>query len=274
MCNEFERYAVYWVPRWPDPLARFGTAWTGWCAERGEVRPRGSFPEIAVDREADAAGTVELAAVSRKLWRHGLHGVIRAPFALAPGRSQFSVEHVLDDLAEALASVPLPRLEVAVVEGRVALEPAKSASALSALVAEVVDGLEPLAARAETHDGADGFAEAPVQLAGGGAELLPFPNVRAARFHVPLTDALPIGRAHALRDALAPVLAPMLGAPRRLSELALMGDPGGGRPLRVLERYALREWPHRRVAAALPCQGPDVLAPMPEARRSKADAAV
>ena len=73
---------------------------------------------------------------------------------------------------------------------------------------------------------------------------------------------------------LSRIVAPMLSARRQISDLALMGDPGGGRPLRVLERYELRDWPLRRSAGALPCHGPRVLAPMPETRRHEADAAV
>lgn len=263
MSDEFERYAVYWVPRRPDPLAPFGVAWTGWCAERGELRPRGAFGEID-----------DPPAVTRALWRHGLHGVIRAPFTLAPGRSQFSVEHVLGALADDLASIGLPRFELGVVEGRVALVPVAGSAALGALVTRVVDALEPLAASGRPTGRADGFAEPAAPAVDTRASLVPFLGTGAPRFHVPLTDVQPIERAHALRDALAPRLAPMLGAPRRLSELALMGDPGGGRPFRVLERYALLDWPHRRGAAALPCHGPEVLAPVPETRRHKVDAAV
>jgi hypothetical protein len=38
-----------------------------------------------------------------------------------------------------------------------------------------------------------------------------------------------------------------------------MGDPGGGRPLRVLEFYELLDQPRRSMSGALPVQGPDIL---------------
>ncbi len=53
----------------------------------------------------------------------------------------------------------------------------------------------------------------------------------------------------------------MLDEPRRLHDVALMGDPGEGRPLRVLQRYDLSDTPVRRGANPLPCHGPKVLAP-------------
>ncbi len=249
MYDDYEGYAVYWVPRRSDPLAPFGAAWTGWCAECGDSQPRGDFAELGLD----------VAAVTRELHCHGLHGVIRPPFRLAPGRSRFSVEHVLDTLAESLAAFRLPQLELAVTEGRVALVPAQSSGPLAALVTRVSDALAPLAARPAA---VNGFAEA--GLHADEPELAAF-RATGQRFHVPLSDPMPVKQAEALKAALMPLVAPMLGAPRRLGELALMGDPGGGRPLRVLQRYALRDWPLRRGAEAMPSHGPVVLEPMPAA---------
>jgi hypothetical protein len=54
----------------------------------------------------------------------------------------------------------------------------------------------------------------------------------------------------------------MLEAPRRLDDIALMGDPGQGRPLRVLQRYDLSDTSLRKVSGAMPCHGPHVLVPM------------
>lgn len=264
MSDEFERYAVYWVPRRPDPLAAFGVSWTGWCAESGEFRPRGAFPCV----EADGAHLVG------RLRRHGLHGVIRRPFALAPRRSRFSVEHAIDALADELVGFQLPSFETAVLRGRVALVPVRSTGALTALVRRVGEVLAPLAGDRKMNGHDSGFSEAPAARLAPTASLVPFPGDTETRFHVPLTDPMPVDRAHAVRDALSPLLAPLLGTPRRVAELALMGDPGGGRPLRVLQRYELLDWPLRRAARALPAHGPHVLAPMPEGRWHEADAAV
>ena len=253
MLDDFERYAVYWVPRRPDPLGPFGDDWTGWCAEYGEHRPRSDFPGLP--------------ALTSKLCRHGLHGVIHAPFRLAPGRSRFALEDALDEIAEETVAIRLPHLELAVVEGRVALVPSRCPDALAMLVGQVTEMLAPLVEPAE----AEGVAEAAVPQSAA-PSLVPF-RVPAHRFHVPLTDARPLEEAHALRDALAPVVEPLLGAPRSVATITLMGDPGAGRPLRSLQDYALLESPLRPGAGALPSHGPQVLAPMPEFRR-KSDAAV
>lgn len=258
MFDEFDQYAVYWVPRRPDPLAPFGSAWTGWCAEDGEHRSRTEFDDRVPD----------LAEITRDLCRHGLHGVIAAPFRLAPGRSRFSVEHVLDEIAEQTVSFRLPRFELAVVDGRVALVPQHSSGSLAALMTRLTDALAPLAAR----PAAQGFGEKPAPGEWDAAVVALRPGAQH-RFHVPLTDPQPLEGAHALKETLAPLVEQLLGAPRSVSEIALMGDPGGGRPLRVLQSYGLLNWPLRPGARALPSLGPQVLAPMPAPRR-KVDVAV
>ena len=249
MSDEFENYAVYWVPKHADALARFGTSWTGWCAERGEHRPRGKFPGVSA----------AVPAITRQLWRHGIHAVIKAPFRLRQGSGQFSVEHVLEQVIEECVAFRLPRLQLAVIGGSVAaLVPRQDCAALAALVARVGEAIAPL----ETATPANGSA-APAGIAGEGIEaLVQLPATDAHRFHIPLTDRLPLEVAFRVMEELQPLLEPAMDETRRLHDVALMGDPGEGRPLRVLQRYDLRETPLHRGANPLPCLGPHVLAPM------------
>jgi hypothetical protein len=134
-------------------------------------------------------------------------------------------------------------------------------------VARIGEAMAPLDAEAPT----DGFAEAQVPAPIGTAaritgedveSLVQLPVAEAHRFHMPLTDQLGLEIAFEVMEELRPLLEPMLGEPRQLHDVALMGDPGEGRPLRVLQRYDLRSNPVRRGANPLPCHGPHVLAPM------------
>lgn len=252
MSGEFEKYAVYWVPKRADALARFGVSWTGWCAEQGEHRTRGEFPGVAVD----------IPAVTRQVWRHGFHAVIKAPFRLRAGRGRFSVEHALDQVIDEIVAFRLPRLRLAVIGGSVAaLVPHQNCAALGALVDRVGEAMAPL--DAIPHDL---VAPAPDGNAAGNngkdaESLVQLPVAEAHRFHMPLTDRLGLETAFEVMEELRPLLEPMLGEPRRLHDVALMGDPGEGRPLRVLQRYELSDTPRRRGANPLPCHGPHVLAP-------------
>ncbi len=255
MSGEFEKYAVYWVPKHADALARFGTSWTGWCAERGEHRPRGEFPGVSA----------AVPAITRQLWRHGIHAVIRAPFRLQDGRGRFSVEHALELAIEESVAFRLPNLRLAVIDGSVAaLVPQEDCAALGALVARVGEAMAPLETPPDDAAPANGFAEALVQL----------PATDAHSFHIPLTDRLPLDVAFRVMEELQPLLEPMMGASRRLHDVALMGDPGEGRPLRVLQRYDLSDTPVQRGANPMPCHGPHMLAPMLADPMALADAAI
>jgi hypothetical protein len=253
MSGEFERYAVYWVPKSSDALAQFGVSWTGWCAEQGAHRPRGEFRGVAAD----------IPAITRQVWRHGFHAVIKAPFRPQAGRGRFSVEHALGRVIDEIVAFRLPRLRLAVIGGSVAaLVPHRDCAALGALVARVGEAMTPL----ET---ANGFAEAlaPAPTPDGVVRedidsLVQLPAADAHRFHMPLTDRLPLETAFQVMEKLQPLLEPMLDEPRRLNDVALMGDPGEGRPLRVLQRYALSDTAVLLGANPMPCHGPHVLAPM------------
>lgn len=253
MSGEFERYAVYWVPENTDPLAQFGASWTGWCSERGEHRPRGEFRGVSVD----------IPAITRRIWRHGFHAVVKAPFRLQDGRSRFFVEHALEQAIEQSVAFRMPRLRLAVVGGYVAaLVPHQTCAALGALVIRIDEAMSPLDAASP-----NGIAEAPNGPTAGIVRkdiepLVQLPTAEAHRFHIPLTDRLDLETAFEVMEQLRPLLEPMLDLPRQLRDVALMGDPGEGRPLRVLERYNLQDAPLRRSSAAMPCHGPHVLAPM------------
>jgi hypothetical protein len=42
-----------------------------------------------------------------------------------------------------------------------------------------------------------------------------------------------------VRDALAPIVAPLCEAPFTISDVCLFGDPGDGKPFDLLRRFAL-----------------------------------
>lgn len=255
MPDEFERYAVYWVPGRSDGLARFGASWMGWCAERGEIRPR----------PVDFDHAAEMLRYTRDVSRHGLHGVVSAPFVLGQGRSRWSVERALQAVADRLPSFTLPRLEFAMVDGRVSLAPVQSdtanCAALDDAVARVAAAIAPLT----DADGilADSLSGRSQRMVTGGDTLGQRPATSAHRFHVPLTDRPDLRIAFRIIEQLKPRVEPLLGEVRRFTDLALMGDPGGGRPLRVLQRFELSELPARQTVAALACMGRQTLVPTP-----------
>lgn len=238
----YQSYAIWWVPRPSTALAQFGFEWTGWCADRGIVsagtrhRPRGS------------------------LGRRGLHASLRSPFRLAPGRSCWALEDALADLAERTEEVRLPRLDLTVLDGRVALVPVQADRALVLLTAAAADVLRPFALPLPF---AAGSGEGPRDTADAAPT--------AGRFHLPLSDRLDLGAAYETVEALGPRLAPVLARNHSIFDLALVGDPGGGRPWRILQRYELSGDAPRDVSVPLGMRsrGRSLLAPLSSAAGSR-----
>ena len=250
MSDDFEKYAVYWVPKRTDALARFGASWTGWCAEQGERRVRGAFSGLAFDTTA----------IIQHARSHGFHAVVKAPFHLGADLSFFALEHVLGLLVEESVAFQMPRLRLAVVDRCVALVPSQVSPELNELVARIGNALGQLSEPANGFTAAQAVAPAPYGNDVGSVDsVVKFPTAATHRFHMPLTDPIGPERALEVMDKLQPVLEPILQEPRQVQNLALMGDPGEGRPLRILQRYDLRDWPQRNTSGAMPCQGRTVL---------------
>lgn len=241
------RYAIWWVPRPGTTLARFGAEWTGWCPDRGMGGARRALGVLSRPR-AGVPGAGRL---------RGLHASLRAPFRLAPGRSVWALEDALADLAARTAPVQLPRLHVAVEDGRVVLAPMRRDEALSRLAAAVAEAVQPFAAA----DGVTADASA-----AAGREAAPPAGPRAPLgFRLALSDRLDPADAAVVAAELAPSLAPVLAGSQTIGDLALLCEPGRGRPWRLRERYALDDdgvQAPGRLPAGMDCRGPTLIAPL------------
>lgn len=238
-----ERYAIWWVPRPGTGLARFGVEWTGWCADRGVAHARPEACDLPQPRPG-VPGTARL---------RGLHATIGAAFRPAEGRSIWAIERALGELAARTAPIRLPQLSVEVAEGRVVLALSRPDEAVATLLSATAEAIRSLRVRPEFE-----------ALAGPPCAIAPATATARGpmRFQMPLTDR--VAGAAALAADLAPVLASLLAYPRVMADIALAGDPGGGRPWRLLERFGL-EGDGAGSAAPSPdgmgWRGPDLLAP-------------
>ncbi|MEO1599392.1 MAG: DUF1045 domain-containing protein [Pseudomonadota bacterium] len=241
MYDAYERYALYWVPTPDQAISRFGLDWTGWCAETGEYH-----------RRRPVAGAAKTAGLSAgETARHGLHGVLAAPFALAPGRNVWTLEQVIDHVAGASPTIRVPSLRATVIAGRVALVPLRPLEMLDGLIGRTRAALYGLTER-EPEPAPSALR---VETGNGTTEMT------ADRFHIPLTDQLDAGMAEAKLEVAEALLERLNFAPFRIGDVALMGDPGAGRPLRVLRRYTLAAAePTPARLGGLETRGPQLLA--------------
>ncbi|MDX1781822.1 MAG: DUF1045 domain-containing protein [Thalassovita sp.] len=224
--TDFKRFAIYYAPE-AGALADFGASWLGWDLAAGVPV---AHPRIA---------GLDVAALTATPRKYGLHGTVKPPFRLAEGTDFEALAAAAERLCAAQASVILDGLELTRIGGFLALSVTGDCSALNALAATMVRGL-------------DGF-RAPlseVELARRRKSRLNdrqdallrqwgYPYVMDEyRFHITLTGRLPKGGEEAIRARLEPLITPLLPSPFAISDLCLVGEDGNGM-FHLIHRFAL-----------------------------------
>ncbi|MEY4871270.1 MAG: hypothetical protein RLZZ563_600 [Pseudomonadota bacterium] len=226
--TEFRRYAIYYAPR-PGAFATATAEWLGWDCQTGQSVPHPDVPGLPQPVSA-------LTAAPRK---YGFHGTIKAPFRLAPDVSEAQLRARLDRLAAQLAPVIMPGLTLQNLKGFLALIPDGDDIDLLALGAEVVSQLDDL--RAPLTE-AEVARRKPDRLTARQRALLAnwgYPYVMEEfRFHLTLTDDLPVAEADAVMPRLAAWLAPALPQPFVIDELCLFAEDATGR-FHLVSRHTL-----------------------------------
>jgi putative phosphonate metabolism protein len=224
------RYAIYYAPEDRTPLAAFGTRWLGRDARGERVQP------IAV-----AGFTAEeVAALTAAPRRYGFHATLKAPFALAPGRSLASLVSRLEHFTCLRPPVEIPRLRLARIDGFLALTPSGPSPALDNLAADCVRAFDSWRAL----PGSDELARRRrVGLTPRQDELLcrwgyPF-VLDEFRFHLTLTERLDDGTASRLEPRLQQLTAELTRAPVPLSSLCIFAEPAPNTQLTLVSRASL-----------------------------------
>jgi len=219
--DTFMRYAVYWTPP-PGPLARFGAAWLGWDpVASAEVDAPEFAPEIP--------GT-SLRQITARPRTYGFHATIKAPFRLAPGKTEDGLCAAFHSLARNQPPVRLDALKLARMGRFLCLRPESDSAALNALAAEAVRQLDPFRAPLTGDEIARRrrsrlSPEADALLLRWG-----YPHVMERfQFHATLTGPLKDAEADAVEAALPPLLEPLLPRPFWIDALTLMGEDASGR---------------------------------------------
>lgn len=248
MTKGYERYAVYWVAPQNDPLAEFGRRWTGWCPESGEKCAPSLSPVDGLDLEP----------LTRRIARHGFHGVLMPAFGLMPPHTIWAVERALHLVADEAREIRVPGCVLGIVSGRVSLIPAGARNVLAAFVSEIRSALAPFSADSMASDRGRTASPADTAIAeeacGGVGLEIGDPDL----FHLPLTDALPLQVACQVAERIRPAVAPLLARRLTIGDIALAADPGVGRRMSVLERYALSDRSADR-SETFACRGPRTL---------------
>lgn len=225
--EKFRRYAIYDVP--DGPMGGFGRSWLGWDLEAGLPAPytvANGLPKPL--RDLVAAATP-----------YGFHATLKPPFKLADGQTETDLRAAMTTLAARLAPVRLDGLELADLDGFLALTAQGDLSVLNALAAHVVR--DPDHFRAPQSDAELARRRAHGLTVAQEANLTrwgyPFVMDQFG-FHITLTGRLTPPHASRTRAVLTPLVAPFVNRPYTIADLALVGqmDNGG---FKLIHRYRL-----------------------------------
>lgn len=207
------RYAIYYTPPPDSALEALGARW---------------FADPAVE------------ALTEQPRRYGFHATLKAPFRLAEGRDEAGLAAALAAFCAGRPPAGIGRLQLADLDGFLALVPERQDDALARLAGDCVtafDGWRAPAGAAELarRRAAGLTASQEANLARWG-----YPYVLADfRFHMTLTRRLAPDETAEARRRLEPLLAPALARPATLEALSLAVEPAAGSSFEVRRRIAL-----------------------------------
>lgn len=228
----FTRYAVYWAPDAADPLAVFGAAWLGHEPARAGAAPaprlRLGLPEAEADR------------ITADPRHYGLHATLKAPFRLKPGVTPAGLSKAIAALAQETPAFSTAPLRLTHLSDFLALCPSRPSAKLAALADRCVVELDPL--RAPLTE-AEIARRKPQFLTDHQRDLLAawgYPHVLDQfRFHITLTGRLTADERALVMMVLKAATAAFCAGPFEVGAIALFGDPGGGQPFQLVQRFAL-----------------------------------
>lgn len=127
--TDLPRYAIYFAAGADHALSRFGAELLGYDAYTGDEV---SFPQDALGVAPDWR---DITTDPRK---YGYHGTLKAPMALAPGRTEAELKAACATFAERARPMPVIRPVVDTISGFIAVIPAEPVDALQQLAADCV----------------------------------------------------------------------------------------------------------------------------------------
>jgi putative phosphonate metabolism protein len=234
------RYALYFTPPASDPLTLSAQRWLG----------RNAFTGAALEQPAvggfDAATLSGLTADPR---RYGFHATLKAPFALAEGRSEAELLAEIGRFVSETEPFDIPEVVVGRLGSFFALVPGDHCDELQSFAGEVVRRFERFRAPLTS---ADISRRKPDELTASERQNLVqwgYPYVfDEFRFHMTLTGRVPAERRDAVENVLLDQFADFHGRPLTIAGLALFREPSRGADFTVHSLFPLAAAANRKTA--------------------------
>ena len=232
------RYALYFSPSATAPLTTAAAGWLGRDAFTGATVPLPTVEGIAPDT---------LHALTADPRRYGFHATLKAPFALAEGRTEAELVDAFEAFCAGTPAFDIPRVIVGQLGQFFALVPDGVYAPLQAFATQVVEAFEPFRAPLSEADMARRKPETLTASERANLERFGYPYVNDDfRFHMTLTGQVDPALAPAMRRELDQRFASFTGEPLPIDGLALFVEPARGEPFHVHRRLPLAASPDNR----------------------------
>ena len=229
--TSFPRYAIYFAAGSDSALSRFGAELLGYDVYTGNELP---FPAEAARLAPDWR---DITADPRK---YGFHGTLKAPMALAPGKTEVELLAACATFAGKPRPVPVIRPIVDAISGFIAVIPAEPVDALQEFAADCVRAFDGFRTALTAEDRARRKPEKLSERQRDYLDRWGYPYVMEEfRFHMTLTGRLDVERRRPILETLRARFAALRLDALAIDRIALFKQGDAGARFRILNEWAL-----------------------------------
>lgn len=234
------RYAIYFAPPADDRLSLMAAHWLGRDAFTGGALAWPEGPVFTPEQQL---------ALTAEPRRYGFHGTLKAPFALAPRRSEAELIAAFDEFAAEIESFVVPEIALHQLGPFFALVAKEDCPPLRELAAQAVRRFEPFRARLSEADIARRNPERLTERQRGYLAAWGYPYVfEEFQFHLSLTGPVPEEMQALVRETLEAAFAEFIGKPLAVQTVAIFAETSRGAPFTVHSLLPLGSSSTRKIA--------------------------
>ena len=237
------RYAIYFSPEPESDLWLFGSRWLGRDSATGDELKRFAVKAISPDR---------LQKITAAAAKYGFHATLKPPFHLAKGHDWEMLDEALEAFAASHGPVTLSALELAELDGFIALCSTEPSAPLQHLAADCVREFDhfrkpPSETELARRREADLTAVQSEMLDAWG-----YPYVMDEfRFHMTLTERMAADERKTVLAELEAHVSNIVAKPVRIDVITLMQQKSAADSFEVVKCYPLislsqRQWPRQK----------------------------
>ncbi len=227
--DNYERYAIYYIPDNCSELSHFGRSWFGYDPDAGNCK-----------REYYGLDTSLVERITYKPARYGLHATLKAPFNLKLGYDVESLLSTLEGFAKNRKAFEIDSLKYGLHGGCLSLTVDEGEHKINQFASQCVLGFEDFRAPLSMKERTRRLEEKLSLHQRLMLEELGYPYVLSEfRFHITLSSRLSDQEYDSVIRALIPTLESICMKPLKINQVSLLGDPGNEKPFELIKSFPL-----------------------------------